>query len=210
MSLSYFWIYDGKRKSLTPVRNSVCGSKKTRSGALTASSGCLAADLETLTRCSRSQRSHDCADGPVGPGSSHLCFLFAFPHRPHKSVTRSHTLFKNINASYAKARLHPAGQCPALCGCCSRETFAGQRNIHLQEGKSLPDNLLLPFNEGLHNGVPSVLMQIKSGRAASARLLLMERRRRRRHSPGCIDVSRRRVHHFPPGTFHVALILSPL
>lgn len=133
-----------------------------------------------LTRRWRSHRSHDCADGRAGRGSSHLCFLFAFPLRPHKSVTRSYTLFKNINASSAAASLHPAGQCPALCGCYSRETFAGQRNIHLQEGKSLPDDLLLPFNEGLHNRAPSVLMQIKSGAAASARPPLMEHQRRRR------------------------------
>lgn len=55
-----------------------------------------------------------------------------------------------------------------------------------------------------------MLMQIKSGGAAGAWLLLMEHRQRRRHSLGCIDVFRRRLHHFPPGTFHVALILLSL
>lgn len=122
-------------------------------------------------------------------------FSVFFPLRRRKSVTRSHTLAKNINAPPAAACPRPAGQCPPLSGCYSRETLRRQRNIHLQERKSLPDNSLSPFNEGLHNRAPSALKQaliLKPAPAAAAGL--------RRRSQAFVI--------FPPGTFRVASILS--
>lgn len=67
--------------------------------------------------------SHDLAEVDFGRGGSHLCFLFAFPFGPHKSVMCSQKFFKNINTTYTIACLRPSGQCLPLLGCYSKKTL---------------------------------------------------------------------------------------